>query len=578
MANLNGLCVVVTRPSPQGERLCAAIDAEGGRAVHFPTIEIMPPTNVPLLKEQLSHLIQFDWLIFISPQAVYQAAPYISHLPKEVKVAAVGQGTAKVLQDMNLPVHVFPHTEWSSEGLLKVPEFQTISGQKIGLVRGEGGRELLTHELSARGADVIPIIAYRRHMPKVRDQDLSSITKGDILVCTSADGLRNVVALGGAKILHIPVIVISERMKLLAAALQFHTILLAENASDDAIINVLRSRTVTMNNQTETKKTSKKPWGNIGILLSGFAIVVLLLMGGVAGSRLLAANDQLAAMVAQLKQQMTQSQKNLADIQQTTQQNNDALKTQDHLIAELRESQHTNRDTLRVAEAEFWIKVANNNLQFENNVALAVKFMQAADQELSELTDPNIVPLRKALGVDLAALQSVAQVDVTGVYARISGVDAQIEKLPLLSRQITPPSATATAADLSQLPWWKRGLITSWQAIKQIVIVRHHTKEVPPYVAPEQQAFLYLNLHAELAQAQWALLHQNADIYRTSLQQAIDWIKSNFVTDAAATQQVVASLVAFQQVNVHPAVPAITGTLQAMQNYFTASNNGATHS
>ena len=73
--------ILVTRPSLRYERLREQLQQANADAIHFPTIAIIPP-DLNLFQEQLKQLNNDDWLIFISPQAVYQTAQYsMSYLP-----------------------------------------------------------------------------------------------------------------------------------------------------------------------------------------------------------------------------------------------------------------------------------------------------------------------------------------------------------------------------------------------------------------------------------------------------------------------------------------------------------------
>lgn len=250
MTNLNKLTVLVTRPKPQGEILCEKIRAAGGQAIYFPTIEIKPPKDPIKLKHQITNIDQYDWLIFISPQAVYNSAEMIHALwptlPAELSIAAVGLGTATVLQSVKLPVTIYP-SGWSSEGLLRLPIFQQVENKRIAIMQGEGGRELLADTLIARGADVTHFIAYQRCKPTNVDMgeyiDLLRTQKINVIVLTSAEGLYNLISLTGEAnkflLQSVPVIVISERLAALASELQFSKILRAENASHEAILCVL---------------------------------------------------------------------------------------------------------------------------------------------------------------------------------------------------------------------------------------------------------------------------------------------------------------------------------------------------
>ncbi len=250
MQSLNGLTVMVTRPKPQGETLCDQIRAAGGHAIHFPTIEIHPPKSLAAFAKGIVGLGHYDWVVFISPQGVYLSAPAIhehwSQFPPGVEVAALGGGTADALRQAGLPVDIYPMDDWRSEGLLDDASFQELAGKKIALICGEGGRDLLERTLTARGATLTRIIAYQRCLPKVSVDEYIKLLQThriDIILCTSGEILHNLKLLLKAawpELRLVPVIVISERMEILARQLEFETILEARNASFNAIMEILK--------------------------------------------------------------------------------------------------------------------------------------------------------------------------------------------------------------------------------------------------------------------------------------------------------------------------------------------------
>lgn len=238
--------VMVTRPGSAGEMLCEKIRAAGGEAIHFPSIVFAPPADLDLLHRQVAAIAEYDWLIFISPQAVAASVTLIKqHWVAAVRIAAVGAGTAAALIAAGLPVTVYPVDEWSSEGVLALPEFQQVAGQKIALMTGADGRDHLAQHLVARGAIVTTLIAYQRCLPTVDVTNYVKLiltNKVDVIVCTSGDGLRNTKTLllsAWSVLQDVAVIVISEKMRLLAQELGFHKIFLAKNAGHDAIMDVL---------------------------------------------------------------------------------------------------------------------------------------------------------------------------------------------------------------------------------------------------------------------------------------------------------------------------------------------------
>ena len=251
--DLLGLRVLVTRPGFKGNELCSCIDAEGGQAIYFPTIVFTPPPDPDLFQEAINKLGVQDWLIFISPQAVYASIPAIRRawpqFPTQVKFAAVGAGTAQALHEAGYNITVYPMDTWSAEGLLAMPEFQSVADKCIALVRGEGGREILDQVLTTRGAHVTPVIAYQRSLPQVIVHPYLALVEQqaiDVIICTSAQGVQNLKTLLGPTIWpilrNIPLLVISERIKMLARDLDFQTIWVARNARHDTLLEVLVQR------------------------------------------------------------------------------------------------------------------------------------------------------------------------------------------------------------------------------------------------------------------------------------------------------------------------------------------------
>jgi uroporphyrinogen-III synthase len=247
--DLHGLRVLVTRPKPMGEILCQHINAGGGEAIYFPTIDISPPANPSVYRMQLKKLDHLDWLIFLSPQAVYSTS-HLIHLdwpnfPPAVKIAAVGGGTAKALQLADLRLDVFPKEQWSSEGLLSLPEFSQIKGKKIALMRGDGGREYLRQSLQLRGAIVSEIMVYRRVKPLTDPTPYCNMLRDHLINCvvaTSGEGLRNLLELCvsvAENLFEVPLVVISPRLQDIARTWGFKKILLAKNPSHNAIIDTL---------------------------------------------------------------------------------------------------------------------------------------------------------------------------------------------------------------------------------------------------------------------------------------------------------------------------------------------------
>lgn len=242
MNKLSTLRILVTRPSAQGKILCEKIEAMGGRSLYFPTIECVPiEAHLP---QRIDH---YDWMIFVSREAVLQSMSLILQRSNKTRIAALGEGTASALHERGIVDVIYPTQEWTSEGLLDLSYFKTVNQQTILLVRGEGGRELLTETLTKRGAKVDHLLVYRRVMPVYADDHpviaLLSQKKIDIIVCTSGESLHNLITIMGEKnrslLMETTMLVVSKRLFELAKQSHFQRIFQANNASHAAIIDTL---------------------------------------------------------------------------------------------------------------------------------------------------------------------------------------------------------------------------------------------------------------------------------------------------------------------------------------------------
>ncbi len=222
---LRGLTVVVTRPRDQAAQLASRIELNGGIPLLFPLLDITPVQDTDTLNQQISRLHQFDLAIFISPNAVQygiaairakgpipcpslhvggnlsgsvgangrqlpQSAGSASNvsLPPSLKIATVGQGSAKALRESGFEAIIAPTERFDSEGLLALPEMQDVSGWRVMIFRGDGGRELLGDTLKSRGATVEYAICYQRSKPQQDAAELLS-AKPDAITVTSSEAL-----------------------------------------------------------------------------------------------------------------------------------------------------------------------------------------------------------------------------------------------------------------------------------------------------------------------------------------------------------------------------------------------------
>lgn len=247
---LAGIGVVITRPTHQAEALSARIVAAGGRAIRFPVLEILDPTDSQSLLDLIDQLDEFDLAVFISPNAVNKSMNLIlarREWPETLRVAAIGAKSAKELERYGLDVDLRPGRRFDSEALLGEPALADLRGQRVVIFRGDGGREMLGDTLAERGAEVVYANAYRRGRPQTDTGALFyhwSRGEIDVVLVTSTEGLRNlfdmVGKLGQMWLRKTPLILGSGRIAVAARELG-HTLepIVAADPSDEAMFDAL---------------------------------------------------------------------------------------------------------------------------------------------------------------------------------------------------------------------------------------------------------------------------------------------------------------------------------------------------
>ena len=223
--SLSGLTVLITRPSNQVDSMRRAIESEGAKVLSLPLIEIKALNDAQAIRDLKDKVLQLDsyqTLIFVSNNAVAFGGEVINdywpQFPLKVDVIAVGPTTAKAATERLACEVIQPSSGMTSEDILRLPQLQDVSEKKVGIVRGQGGRELLADTLRERGAIVDYLEAYSRTPVDYTSADFCNrLHRAGVNVLTvssgeSLDRLTHLLA-GNRKMLqHLNLLVPSERV------------------------------------------------------------------------------------------------------------------------------------------------------------------------------------------------------------------------------------------------------------------------------------------------------------------------------------------------------------------------------
>ena len=253
--SLAGQRVLVTRPAGRADELLAALRAQGAATLHIPLLDISgldAQRDAHVMqrnRERILDLDHYHTLIFISANAVEHGVNLVEQFwpqwPAQQQCLAIGSATAAALNARGLSA-VGGEGSMNSESLLASAALQSVSGERIAIFRGLGGRETLAEVLRERGARVDYIECYRRSAPPLnRAATLAQIEDfaPTAVVVNSGETLETLTALlpAGHSLFHGTLVLPGDRVAALAGKLGYARIVPAANAGTAATLAALQS-------------------------------------------------------------------------------------------------------------------------------------------------------------------------------------------------------------------------------------------------------------------------------------------------------------------------------------------------
>lgn len=309
--------------------------------------------------------------------------------------------------------------------------------------------------------------------------------------------------------------------------------------------------------QSESSKSGAKQKKSSGNGLLWFVVIILfLLVLGMAGAGYwYYMQQQSASQETVIAQQNNASQLKaiereradiLASIENVTRTNQTLestvaeLKSQNEQLALQAEStlqQLNNMEGRRpadwlIAEADYLVRMAGRKLWLENDVRTAILLLVNADKRLKSLADPSVLPVRATLAEDIQTLQQLNPVSQSSVALALTGMMAQIDKLPLNTFE-KPEDSNAQDTTLSEsADDWQENLAKVWRSlVDDFLTVKSIEGPVEPVLSLEAQFLAKEQLRLQLMHAQTAALQGDEGLYSQSLQYAQTLLTEKFDTE-----------------------------------------------
>ena len=233
-----------------------------------------------------------------------------------------------------------------------------------------------------------------------------------------------------------------------------------------------------------------------------------------------------------------------------------------------------------VAEAEYLLSLANQQLLLTANIDSGIAALRNADQRLRETGDPTLLDIRAQIADEITQLQSVVIVDVAGAALTLASLQTRVNELTLAgfdSTEETPQTTTDNSKEetTSNNPV-RQGLNTALQSIKDLLSIkvreRGDSSAGNPLLTPDQRALIYQNLRLKLESARLSLIQRDTVTYKQSLDISKQWLNTYF-DDNSKRSALKQTLNELESINLSISLPDITGSLDALRTWQREQSN-----
>jgi len=198
---LLGKRIMVTRTREQASDLVERLEDLGADCLEFATIALEPPDSWQPLDDAVAGLVDYDWILFTSINAVRFFFGRLLDLGLDarslhgIKIAVVGSVTEQELQKYGLRADLLPETEFTGRGLAEaLLAANEAKGKKILLPRAKKAGASLPEALNGAGAEVDIVPVYQNVRPRGREDELRRLLaeeQVDMVTFTSSSTVDN---------------------------------------------------------------------------------------------------------------------------------------------------------------------------------------------------------------------------------------------------------------------------------------------------------------------------------------------------------------------------------------------------
>lgn len=220
-----------------------------------------------------------------------------------------------------------------------------------------------------------------------------------------------------------------------------------------------------------------------------------------------------------------------------------------------------------IADAEYLLTVANQRLHLMGDVNTAMLALEAADQRLRESGDTAVYKIRQQIVKEIAALGTVAVVDVVGIYSKIQLLQensAQLAVLlPYADKPLTQSKQIHTHEEQETSEHGVLGPVLA--LLEGYVTVRHSDQPITQILTAEEVGFIRQQMKVKLEMLKIALVQHNNALYKASILDAKQWLNSHFTINTKA-KEFLAQLDEIHAISMKSQLPNISQSFKMLKD------------
>jgi uroporphyrin-3 C-methyltransferase len=235
-------------------------------------------------------------------------------------------------------------------------------------------------------------------------------------------------------------------------------------------------------------------------------------------------------------------------------------------LADVAQDIGTSGEDWLLAEVEYLIRLGSQRVLMEADPEGAIALYEAADTIVRDAEGILAFELRQALAADIVSLKGVNDLDVDGLFVKIS---ALIDQIDLLKQRQLPYTDVENADPVEEPQDFLTRLVQfavfAGDRLSGLVDYRTEGGVVTPILPPKEEYYLRQNLVMKLQLAQLGLLRSDQQIFSASLQETSEWIDRYFDREDGTTKAVQETISAISLVDIEREMPDVSASLREVR-------------